>query len=204
MEQPQLTLIDQLGNDPLHDLDRWIREAEASGVKEPNAMALATATKDGRPSVRIVLAKGIESDAVHFFTNYESRKAEELSENPRASAVFHWVTLSRQVRLEGTVVRLSAEESQAYFATRPRGSQIAAWASHQSQTVTSYAALTTEFEQLHKRFGETALVPCPPHWGGFALTPTLCEFWLGMPSRLHDRVKFERSGAAWLKRQLAP
>lgn len=197
-------LIEQLNADPMAQLAQWIADATAAGIREPNAMALATATPDGRPSVRIVLAKGVVDGAVQFYTNYESRKGRELLANAHAAVVFHWVDLGRQVRVEGKVSKLSAAASAAYFASRPRGSQLAAWASQQSRPLAGYGELEQELQRVHERFGDRDPVPCPPHWGGFVLRPESCEFWLNMPSRMHDRVGFERRDGAWHKVQLAP
>lgn len=197
-------LIEQLLDDPLEQLAAWIDEATKAGIREPNAMSLATTTADGQPSVRVVLAKGVVDGKVQFFTNYESRKGRELVANPRAAVVFHWVDLGRQVRLEGRVEKVSAATSAAYFATRPRGSQLAAWASRQSRPLSGYGELLAELEAVQRRFGDHEPIPCPPEWGGFALRPDACEFWLNMPSRMHDRVSFERQAGAWRKVQLAP
>lgn len=197
-------LIEELGDDPLKALRLWIADAARTGTREPNAMALGTVDAEGRPSVRIVLAKGVERDTVQFFTNYESRKAGELAVNPRSAATFHWVDAARQVRLEGEVRRTSPEVSRAYFATRPRGSQLAAWASAQSKSIATYDELVRSFREVESRFGVDGDVPCPPHWGGYELTPRMCEFWLGKPNRMHDRVVFERSATGWVKRQVAP
>jgi pyridoxamine 5'-phosphate oxidase len=198
-----VTLIDTLGPDPLDEIARWIADAAAKGRKEPNAMALATATKAGVPSVRIVLAKGIEAGAVQFFTNYESRKGREIEANPEAAATFLWADDARQIRIEGRLARLSRAASEAYFATRARGSQLSAWASPQSRELPDYAALLAAQAAVEARFGDGP-VPCPPHWGGFGLTPRTVEFWQGLPSRLHDRVLLERAGDRWTRRQLAP
>lgn len=198
-----MTLKDLLGNDPLAALATWIDEASKAGFREPNAMALASVAKDGRPSVRIVLAKDVQSEGVQFFTNYESRKATELMAHPDAAATFHWVVMERQVRVEGVVEKVSRAVSEAYFATRARDSQLAAWASPQSQSIHGYDELMTQFDVMKSRF-DPGPVPCPPHWGGFILMPRSIEFWQGLPNRLHDRLRFERQDKAWITRQLAP
>jgi pyridoxamine 5'-phosphate oxidase len=201
-----MSLIDQVGASPLSYLEGWIAEAGRQGVKEPNAMALATATPAGRPTVRIVLCKSIDAagqGVLVFYTNYESRKAAELDANPWAAAVFHWQELGRQARVEGIVTRTSRPESEAYFATRPRGSQLGAWASPQSQPLAGYGELVQAFarEDASRRSGS---VPCPPHWGGYRLAVSACELWVGHDSRLHDRVRFTWDGGGWARQQLAP
>jgi len=188
---------------PLHRVRAWFEEAAASGLIEAERMALATATPDGRPSVRIVLLKGIDDDAVRFFTNYGSRKGRELDANPRAAATLYWQPLYRAVRLEGPVERLAAEESDAYFATRPRGAQVGAWASAQGTVISSRAELDDRVRAVEKRFpGE---IPRPDHWGGYRLAPDAVEFWQGRPDRLHDREHFLRSGdGTWRAERLSP
>lgn len=197
------TLIESIASDPLVELAKWIERATISGLKEPNAMALATATSDGRPSVRMVLCKGIEHGAVYFYTNYESRKANELQQNPRAALCFHWPDLGLQARLEGAVSRASRQESAAYFASRPHGSQVGAWVSKQSRPVESYAALVRAFEQEAIKRKEKE-VPCPPFWGGYKLVPEVAEFWVSVASRLHDRVLYRVENRIWKKAQLYP
>ncbi len=200
-----MSLIDTLPADPLAELKSWLDAAIAKGLKEPTAMTLATASKDGAPSARLVLCKGVEDGGVQFFTNYDSRKADELRTNPRAAVVFFWQEMQRQVRLEGRVTVLGREASEAYFATRARGSQIGAWASAQSRPLASYAELTAAFERVEREYANRS-VPCPAHWGGFQLTPESCEFWEGKTSRLHDRVRYSRrtGGKGWDLTQLAP
>jgi pyridoxamine 5'-phosphate oxidase len=192
-------------SDPLQRLRAWYDEAVAAGVDEPNAMALATATPDGTPSVRIVLLKGIDERGVQFFTNYESRKGRELAANPRAAATLYWQPLHRAARLEGAVERLDPRESDAYFASRPRGSRVGARASRQGAPLGAYADLEAAFAEVDAQFpGED--VPRPDYWGGFRIVPVAIELWQGMPSRLHDRVHWVRDGvgAAWREERLSP
>jgi pyridoxamine 5'-phosphate oxidase len=188
--------------DPLGTFREWYERAVATGVVEPEAMALATATPDGAPSVRFVLLKGIDERAVSFFTNYESRKGRELAENPRAALAVLWKPLDRQVRLEGPVERLSAEESDAYFAPRGRGSRLGAWASKQSTEIPGRETLDGALADADARYPDE--VPRPPYWGGFLLRPDVIEFWTGRPDRLHDREEFRREGEVWRSRRLSP
>lgn len=189
--------------EPLAQFRQWYEHAVAAGVTEPEAMALATATTDGVPSVRFVLLKTIDERGVEFFTNYESRKAGELIANPRAALAVLWKPLQRQVRLEGAVEQLGDEESDAYFATRARVSQLGAWASRQSQSIPDRDWLEARVEAFDARYPDE--VPRPPHWGGFLLRPEAIEFWEGRPNRLHDREAFTRgSDGAWHARRLSP
>ena len=191
------------GTSPLDLVRDWFEEAAASGLIEAERMALATATPDGRPSVRIVLLKGFEEDAVRFFTNYGSRKGRELDANPRAAATLYWQPLYRAVRLEGPVSRLSPEESDAYFATRPRGAQIGAWASAQGTALASRAELEERVAEMERRFPGT--VPRPAYWGGYRLCPDAVELWQGRPDRLHDRSHYLRApDGAWRSERLSP
>jgi pyridoxamine 5'-phosphate oxidase len=188
----------------LAQLRLWFDAAAADPtILEPNAIQLATVGADGRPAVRTVLAKGIDERGIVFFTNYESAKARDLAANPRAAAVFVWLAHQRQVRLAGTVERTSREETEAYFATRPRESQIGAWASPQSQTVSSRAELDQLADEMADRFGDGE-IPAPPHWGGYRLAPDEVEFWQGREGRLHDRIRFRREGDRWVRERLAP
>jgi pyridoxamine 5'-phosphate oxidase len=189
--------------DPLEQLRDWYAAARDAGVPEPEAAALATATADGRPSVRIVLLRGFDADGVAFYTNYESRKGRELAENPRAALVFHWAQEPRrQVLLTGRVERLSGEESDEYWATRPAGSRLAAWASKQSLPLPDRGALESAYEEAEQAHGDDP--PRPPYWGGFLLVPDTVEFWESRPSRLHDRVRFTRAADGWKREILAP
>ncbi|QDU68711.1 pyridoxamine 5'-phosphate oxidase [Engelhardtia mirabilis] len=190
--------------DPLELFARWFREALASEVSEPNAMTLATVDADGAPRARIVLLKGAEADGFRFFTNYESAKGRELAADDRACLVFLWHELERQVRVEGRAERLPAEESDRYFAARPRDSQLGAWASPQSTELVGRAALEAHLAATMDRFGLEGPVPRPPHWGGYLLRPTAIEFWQGRPARLHDRLRYRRSAGGWERQRLAP
>lgn len=194
--------------DPIRLFEAWYEEAVRSGGPFPDAMALSTATRDGRPSVRIVLFKGIggggiAGGGIDFYTNLESRKARELAENPRAALAFHWPSLRRQVRVEGAVGPVPPAEADAYFRSRPRGSQLSAWASAQSTSVPSRAHLEERVAEAGRRF-EGKDVPRPPFWGGFRVRPEVFEFWIHRDNRLHDRFLYRRSGAAWEISRLAP
>jgi pyridoxamine 5'-phosphate oxidase len=192
-----------LDPDPLRQFEAWYAAAREAGVEVPEAMALATATPAGRPSARMVLLKQADERGFAFHTNYESRKSDELSANPQAALLFHWRPSGRQVRVEGTVERVSAEESEVYFRTRPLGSRIAAWASPQSRPLPGRAELERLYEEASARFpGED--VPLPPHWGGFRLVPDAYEFWEHAENRLHDRVRYARNAAGWTRVRLAP
>ena len=191
------------GSDPLAIFLEWQKAAVERGLPAADAFALATSTLEGRPSVRIVLFKGVVNGTVRLVTNYESRKGQELSKNPFAALTFFWPALERQVRMEGRVERASAAESDAYFATRDRQSQLGAWASAQSRPVASRAALDAELASVRQRF-EGRAVPRPEHWGVLAFVPERIELWLGGPHRLHDRFAYTRDGGAWRVERLAP
>jgi pyridoxamine 5'-phosphate oxidase len=189
--------------DPIALFRKWYREAVAAGTLLPEAMALATATRTGKPSVRMVLHRGFSKGGFVFFTNYNSRKAAELLANPRAAFVFHWPEIERQVRAEGRVEKLPRAESDRYFRRRPRESRLSAWASPQSTKIPDRAFLEQEFERVRAQFpGKT--VPRPSFWGGFRLIPDQIEFWQGQPHRLHDRICYARKGRGWTTSLLAP
>jgi pyridoxamine 5'-phosphate oxidase len=189
---------------PIKQFARWYDEVRASGVSEQDAtsMTLATASIDGHPSARIVLLKSFDDSGFVFYTNYLSRKANELDENPQASLLFYWSSFWRQVRIDGTVEKVSAAESEAYFQSRPLGSKLGAWASNQSTVIAGRESLEARFAEFEKRFG--ADVPRPPHWGGYRLKPTAIEFWQGRDNRLHDRLLYRLENGIWLIERLAP
>jgi len=189
--------------DPFEWFDSWFKDGLALGLDNADAMTLCTIGLDGKPSARIVLLKAVEDGKFCFFTNYESRKARELAANPFVTLVFLWPTLNRQIRVEGTVEKLSRDRSEAYFATRPRGSQIGAWASAQSREITSHDQLLNQVAEMEARF-DGQPVPCPPNWGGYGVTPARIEIWTGKPSRLHERVVYERVAAGWKTHMLSP
>lgn len=189
--------------DPIRQFDAWFKQALDARLPEPNTMTLATVDARGYPSARIVLIKGVDERGFVFFTNYESRKGLDLAANPHASLLFYWIELERQVRVEGTVVKTNAEESDAYFHSRPLGSRIGAWASEQSRPIESRALLEAREKSFSERFGESP--PRPPHWGGYRLVPETIEFWQGRPSRLHDRILYTRlSAGGWRISRLSP
>ena len=188
--------------DPFDQFARWFDEAAAAALPEPNAMTLATVDPAGGPAARIVLLKGIDPRGLVFHTNYESRKGREIIAEPRVALLFFWVELQRQVRVEGVAERVSAEESEAYFAARPRGSQLSAWASPQSAPVPDRAWLEAQVTSVEARF--TSTVPRPPHWGGIRVVPSRFEFWQGRESRLHDRLVWSKEGDRWKIGRLAP
>jgi len=190
--------------DPVVEFHRWFTQAREAEVLEPNAMTLATATRDGAPSARVVLLKGYDERGFVFFTDYRSQKGTELEQNPQASLVFFWTELERQVRITGTVERTSAQESEEYFRTRPRGSRLGAWVSHQSRVIPSRDLLESGLREVEERF-PTDDVPLPPHWGGYRLRPEEVEFWQGREDRLHDRIRYVRkTGGGWRLERLSP
>jgi pyridoxamine 5'-phosphate oxidase len=188
--------------DPIRQFEKWFEQALQAGMIEPNAMTVATSTRDGHPSARMILLKGFDANGFVFFTDYRSRKGAELDANPHVALCFWWDALQRQVRVTGTVARVSSDESAAYFHTRPRGSRIGAWASRQSAPLESRDSLEREVERLHHAHPEA--VPLPPHWGGYLVTPETIEFWQGRPSRLHDRIVYTREGDNWRIGRLSP
>jgi len=197
-------LEDEVERDPLAQFERWYAEAVEAGVQLPEAMTLATATPDGSPSARMVLLKGVDERGFVFYTNYESRKGRELTANPRAALVFHWPQAPRrQVTVSGTVERLPVEESAEYFRTRPFGSRIGAWASRQSEVIAGREGLERSFAELESEHSDGE-VRRPPWWGGYVLCPDIVEFWQNRPNRLHDRLRYRRSGEDWVLERLSP
>jgi pyridoxamine 5'-phosphate oxidase len=190
--------------DPFVQFARWMDTALAANLPEPNAMTLATATPDGRPSARMVLLRGFDERGFVFYTNYDGRKGGELAANPWAALVFYWAELERQIRIEGRVEQVAAAESDAYFAGRPEGSRLGAWASPQSRPIPDRAALENRLAEATARFAGGP-IPRPPHWGGYRVTPDRIEFWQGRPSRLHDRLLYQRGpDGTWARERLAP
>ena len=192
-----------LDPDPIRQFRAWLAEAVAAGVRNADAMVVATATDDARPSARFVLLKGVDARGFVFYTNIESRKADELATNPRAALVFYWEALGRQVRIEGSVRTVPQEEAARYFATRPRESQLGAWASPQSRVIPARETLETRLLALEELYPGDE-VPLPTCWGGYCVSPDVVEFWEHRKSRLHDRIRFVRDGDAWRVERLAP
>lgn len=193
----------EVQREPLAQFERWFTDAEGAGLVEPTAMVLATVDADGQPSARVLLYKGWYEGGLCFYTNYDSRKGEALAANPRAAATFWWDRLERSVRFEGRVRKLPESLSEQYFHSRPRGSQIGAWTSRQSQVVAGRDPLETRLAENERRYADGE-VPLPPHWGGYALVPERVEFWQGRLDRLHDRLRYRRSGEGWLLERLEP
>lgn len=189
-------------SEPLRQFETWFEQALEAGVPEPNAMTLATVGSDGRPSTRIVLVKEFDARGIVWYTNYGSRKGRELAVNPLAALQFHWVEIERVVRIEGQVEKVDAAESDAYFATRPLDSRIGAWASPQSEVISSRAVLVAQAARYAAQFALSP--PRPPHWGGYRLVPDAWEFWQGRRSRLHDRLRYRKDGGRWIRERLAP
>ena len=201
-ERAELDEKDASSTDPIAQFGLWLQQALDARVPEPNAMTLATVDDRGRPSTRIVLVKGVDARGLVWYTNYDSRKGRELAANPWAALQFHWVELERVVRIEGRVERVSAEESDAYFQSRPLDSRLGAWASPQSQVITSRAVLVGNAAKAAARFALNP--PRPPHWGGYRLLPEAFEFWQGRKSRLHDRLRYRLDAGQWVRERLAP
>ncbi|KER10098.1 MAG: hypothetical protein HY22_07450 [[Candidatus Thermochlorobacteriaceae] bacterium GBChlB] len=193
-----------LNANPFKQFETWFQDARDAGIDEPNAMTLATATKDGKPSARIVLLKGFDERGFVFFTNYESRKGRELSENPNAALCFHWQKLERQVNIVGSVEKISTQDSEAYFNSRPLASRYGAWASRQSEPLESKTALLARVAELALKY-PIGNVPLPPFWGGFRVVPDELQFWQGQPSRLHDRFRYlKQTNGVWKIDRLSP
>ena len=200
----QTLLEKDVAADPVIQFDKWWQQALETEIVEPNAMTLATASCDGLPSARVVLLKGFSEEGFVFYTNYNSYKATQLAENPKACLVFYWKELERQVRIVGLVTKVAATESDAYFASRPEGSRIGAWASPQSQVIESREWLDSRYTELVKQMGGTS-IKRPPHWGGYLVKPVIVEFWQGRPSRLHDRIQYSlQKDGGWKIERLAP
>ncbi len=189
--------------DPMVMFGRWFADATAAGLLEANAMVLATVSPDGVPSSRTVLLKGIDETGFVFFTNYSSRKGGDLATNPRCALLFGWYPLQRQVRIEGSAAPVARSETEAYFATRPRGAQLGAWASAQSQPVAARSELEAAYAEAEARFGDGE-IPAPPHWGGYRVVPEVVEFWQGRRGRMHDRLAYRRQPEGWRIARLAP
>lgn len=194
---------DKMLPNPIEQFDQWLKDAFDAKILEPTAMVLATADAAGHPAARMVLLKGVQDNGFIFYSNYGSHKGRDLQENPQAALLFYWDKLERQVRIEGSVTRLSREASAAYFSSRPYGSQVAAAASRQSTVLANRAALEAQFEELAERYPEGSL-SLPEDWGGYALSAELLEFWQGRPNRMHDRLQYRKTPQGWLLERLAP
>lgn len=200
----RLAALDEaaVGNNPLLFFAKWFAEAQEAKVDEVNALTLATVDAENKPHARIVLLKGLDDTGFTFFTNYNSAKGHEMADNPHIAAVFFWMELERQVRIEGRIEKVSAEESDAYFHSRPEGSRLGAWSSPQSSEIISRDVLDENYLKYAKEFGSE--IPRPPHWGGYRIVPDVIEFWQGRSSRMHDRIRFDLAEGQWVKSRLAP
>lgn len=196
--------VKSVSKDPIQQFDHWFKEAVTAEVPEPNAMTLATVNAEGRPSTRVVLLKGVENGKFVFFTNFQSNKGQELDQNPACSLTFWWPELERQICLEGVASRIDAKRSEEYFQSRPRGSQIGAWASPQSSMINDRSILEERVKQMEEKFKGLEKLPKPHQWGGFEIDPLMIEFWQGRPSRLHDRILFTKVDGVWRVDRLAP
>jgi pyridoxamine 5'-phosphate oxidase len=197
-------LEEQVDADPVKQFGVWLAQAADAGLHEPNAMVLATVDRDGKPSARTVLLKGLDERGLVFYTNQQSRKAEDLAANPACALVFPWHAMERQVRVEGIASKVPADEVDAYFASRPRGSQLGAWASQQSQPVASREELDLQYTSYERQWPEGTEISTPYFWGGYRIEPVAFEFWQGRTGRLHDRLQYKRSGASWQLQRLQP
>ena len=196
--------VNDVDPNPFQQFRHWFEEAMNARLPEPNAMTLATVAADGRPAARIVLLKGFDQEGFIFYTNYESRKGEEMDANPHVALVFLWLELQRQVRIEGEVEKIDPAESTRYYQSRPKGSQIGAWASPQSKVIDRREELEQKVKELETTFAETSELPRPPHWGGYLVRPRLFEYWQGRASRLHDRIQYRKNPEGWAIERLAP
>lgn len=197
-------LEEQAAAEPFAQFEDWFKAAQQLDTLEPNAMVLATVQADGKPAARVVLLKEVRPNGFVFYTNYNSRKGQELIANPSVALVFNWLSLQRQVRIEGRVEKISAADSAKYFQSRPIKSQIGAWASDQSTVIADRRILEAKKADLDAQYATADKLPCPPHWGGFIVIPDLVEFWQGRRSRLHDRLQYRKAGDSWVRERLAP
>jgi pyridoxamine 5'-phosphate oxidase len=195
---------DQVPNNPIELFKQWFEDAQSANISEPNAMTIATVNQDGKPSARIVLLKGYSEEGFIFYTNYDSRKGQNIAANPFVSIVFLWKEIERQVRIEGKIIKLSEERSTAYYRSRPKGSQIGAWVSPQSKVIKDRFELEEKYEKFAHKYQEVDHLPKPPNWGGYIIQPTMIEFWQGRSSRLHDRLRYNSLKNNWQIDRLAP